>query len=36
VRRPIYDSSVAQWRHYEQQLAPLSSLLSAAGIRVQE
>jgi tetratricopeptide (TPR) repeat protein len=36
VRRPIYDSSVAQWRHYQQQLAPLSSQLSAAGIRVQE
>jgi tetratricopeptide (TPR) repeat protein len=36
VRRPIYDSSVAQWRHYEQQLAPLSSQLSAAGIRIQE
>jgi hypothetical protein len=36
VRRPLYDSSVAQWRHYEQQLAPLSSQLSAAGIRIQE
>jgi tetratricopeptide (TPR) repeat protein len=36
VRRPIYDSSLAQWRHYEQQLAPLSSQLSAAGIRAQE
>ena len=36
VRRPMYDSSVQQWRHYEQQLAPLSSQLSAAGIRVQE
>jgi tetratricopeptide (TPR) repeat protein len=36
VRRPIYDSSVAQWRHYEQQLAPLSSQLSAAGIRAQQ
>jgi tetratricopeptide (TPR) repeat protein len=35
VRRPIYDSSVAQWRHYEQQLAPLSDQLSAAGISVQ-
>jgi tetratricopeptide (TPR) repeat protein len=33
VRRPIYDSSVAQWRHYEAQLAGLRSQLSAAGIR---
>jgi len=36
VRRPIYHSSVAQWRHYEQQLAPLSSQLGAAGISAQE
>jgi tetratricopeptide (TPR) repeat protein len=27
VRRPIYDSSVAQWRHYAAQLAPLSDAL---------
>jgi hypothetical protein len=32
VRRPIYDSSVAQWRHYATQLAPLSDVLKAAGI----
>ena len=32
VRRPIYDSSVAQWRHYEAQLAPLRAALTAAGI----
>jgi tetratricopeptide (TPR) repeat protein len=32
VRRPLYDSSVSQWRHYEAELAELSSLLSAAGI----
>jgi tetratricopeptide (TPR) repeat protein len=32
VRRPIYDSSVAQWRHYEAQLAGLRSQLNAAGI----
>jgi tetratricopeptide (TPR) repeat protein len=32
VRRPIYDSSVAQWRHYAAQLAPLSDALEAAGI----
>jgi tetratricopeptide (TPR) repeat protein len=25
VRRPIYDSSVAQWRHYERELAPLAA-----------
>jgi hypothetical protein len=34
VRRPIYDSSVSQWRHYAPQLAPLSSQLGAAGIAV--
>ena len=32
VRRPIYDSSVSQWRHYEAQLAELRTLLTAAGI----
>jgi tetratricopeptide (TPR) repeat protein len=32
IRRPIYDSSVAQWRHYATQLAPLRDLLTAAGI----
>lgn len=32
VRRPIYDSSVSQWRHYEPQLAPLRALLDAAGV----
>lgn len=36
VRRPIYDSSVSQWRHYQRQLEPLSSQLGAAGIGVQE
>jgi tetratricopeptide (TPR) repeat protein len=35
VRQPIYDSSISQWRHYQQQLAPLSSRLHAAGIRTQ-
>jgi tetratricopeptide (TPR) repeat protein len=34
VRRPIYDSSVSLWRHYEAQLAELSTLLTAAGIRL--
>jgi hypothetical protein len=32
VRRPIYTSSVALWRHFEPQLAPLRSRLLAAGI----
>lgn len=29
VRRPIYASSVAQWRHYEAELAPLKEALAA-------
>jgi tetratricopeptide (TPR) repeat protein len=32
IRRPLYDSSVSQWRHYAGQLAPLRSQLNAAGI----
>jgi hypothetical protein len=32
IRRPLYDSSVAQWRQYAAQLAPLHDHLSAAGI----
>ena len=32
VRRPMYDSSVAQWRHYSAELAPLSEALTQAGI----
>jgi hypothetical protein len=32
VRRPMYDSSVAQWRHYESQLHPLGDLLRSSGI----
>jgi tetratricopeptide (TPR) repeat protein len=32
VRRPIYASSVTQWRHYEVQLAGLSAQLAAAGV----
>ena len=35
VRQPLYDSSVAQWRHYEQQLDTLASQLRAAGIRLE-
>jgi len=32
VRRRLYDSSVSQWQHYADELAELSSVLSAAGI----
>ncbi len=34
VRRPLYESSVSTWRHYESQLAGLSSQLLAAGIHL--
>jgi hypothetical protein len=34
VRRPIYDTSVSQWKHYEQQLAGLRAQLEAAGIPI--
>ena len=33
VRRPLYDSSVSQWRHYEHQLRGLRDQLQTAGIR---
>jgi hypothetical protein len=33
VRRPIYDSSLTQWRHYERQLAGLRDQLLAAGLQ---
>jgi tetratricopeptide (TPR) repeat protein len=36
VRRPLYDSSVSQWRHYAAELAELSSLLSAAGLSADQ
>lgn len=32
VRQPVYRSSVGKWRHLRDQLAPLQSRLSAAGI----
>jgi tetratricopeptide (TPR) repeat protein len=32
VRRPLYDSSVSLWRHYEPQLAELKAALAAEGI----
>ncbi len=34
VRRPIYESSLSQWRHYAEQLAGLHSQLAAAGIEM--
>jgi len=34
VRRPIYDSSVSQWRHYTTQLKSLSRALESAGIEL--
>ena len=34
VRRPIYDSSVSQWRHYTAQLSSLSRALESAGIEL--
>jgi hypothetical protein len=34
IRRPIYDSSVSQWRHYETQLAGLRAQLESAGVAV--
>jgi len=36
VRRPLYDSSVSQWRHYAGELEELSGLLSAAGISTEQ
>lgn len=32
IRRPIYDTSVSQWRNYTEQLAPLRAHLIAAGV----
>ena len=34
VRRPIYDTSVAQWRHYEGELAGLRRALESAGVEI--
>jgi tetratricopeptide (TPR) repeat protein len=36
VRRPIYDSSLNQWRHYEKQLEGLRSQLASAGLDAAE
>jgi hypothetical protein len=35
VRQPVYQSSVAKWRRYEKQLAPLISVLEGAGIGLE-
>jgi hypothetical protein len=35
VRRPLYDSSVSQWRAYEAQLGDLKGRLEAAGIELE-
>jgi len=35
VRQPLYQTSVAQWRHYEAQLEPLARQLRAAGIKTE-
>jgi hypothetical protein len=32
IRRPIYTSSVSQWRHYEAQLSDLKDKIASAGI----
>jgi tetratricopeptide (TPR) repeat protein len=34
VRQPLYDSSLHQWRHYAEQLAPLRTRLETAGIQI--
>ena len=34
IRQPIYNTSVALWRRYENELAPLSILLRKAGIDI--
>ncbi len=36
VRRPLYDTAVAQWRHYARHLEPLRRQLAAAHIDVEE
>lgn len=35
VRQPVYTTSVAKWRHYEEQLAPLRERLESAGIDIR-
>ncbi len=35
VRQPIYSSSVALWRRYESELAPLRAAFEAAGVAIE-
>ncbi len=35
VRQPIYASSVALWRRYENELAPLRAAFEAAGVVIE-
>ena len=35
IRRPIYQSSVEQWRHFSSHLAPLAEVLRSSGIEVE-
>jgi hypothetical protein len=35
VRRPLYDSSVSQWRSYEAELGELKRRLETAGIDME-
>ncbi len=35
VRQPIYASSVALWRRYENELAPLRAVFEAAGVAIE-
>lgn len=32
VRRPLYDTAIAQWRHYKHRLTPLRQVLAAAAL----
>lgn len=32
VRKPIYDTSIHRWKHYEAMLRPLTEILSTAGM----
>jgi hypothetical protein len=34
IRENIYTSSVAQWRNYQKQLAPLKNILLKAGLEI--
>jgi tetratricopeptide (TPR) repeat protein len=36
IRQPIYNSSVDKWKHYAEQLVPLSRLLEEGGVAIDE